>query len=301
MVAIKLLNLQNEGAQKSFDRECKVLGRVRHWNLIQIITCYSDLQIKALIFPLMSNGSLEKWLYPDDGQQSGLNLIQRLNIAIDIAQGMAYLHHHCFVQVIHCDLKPNNVLLGEDITAYLIDFGIATICFANNEDGDFTSTNALKGSTGYIAPEYGVGGQVTTKGDVYSYGIMLLEMLTRKKPTNDMFAEGMNLQKWVGSLFPSRVQEVVDMSLLRRTNRCTEEDKDLNCLSSLINVGLLCTNESPQGRPTMMDILGTLQNIRDTFLSSTSIPKFQSNLTHLLGSTSTTINNICDSQSSSTL
>jgi hypothetical protein len=93
---------------------------------------------------------------------------------------------------------------------------------------------------------------------------------------------------------------VVDMGLLRGTSRCTEEDKDLNCLSSLINVGLLCTNESPQGRPTMMDILGILQNIKDIFLSHTAIPRFQSNITHLLGSTSSTFNNIDEGQSSST-
>ena len=98
----------------------------------------------------MPNGSLEKWLYPNDEVESGLSLIQRLNIAIDIAHGMVYLHHHCFVQVIHCDLKPINVLLGENMTAYLIDFGIVNVCFANLEDLALTSTHAFKGSTGYI-------------------------------------------------------------------------------------------------------------------------------------------------------
>ena len=120
--------------------------------MIRTITSYSNLQIKALIFPLMPNGRLEKWLYPNDEVESGLSLIQRLNIAIDIAHGMMYLHHHCFMQVIHCDLKPNNVLMGEDMTAYLIDFGIATICFANSEDSILASTHALKGSAGYIPP-----------------------------------------------------------------------------------------------------------------------------------------------------
>ena len=100
--------------------------------MIKIIATYSDLQTKALIFPSMPNGSLEKWLYPDGEVESDLSLIQRLNIAIDVAHGMVYLHHHCFMQVIHCDLKPNNVLLGEDMTTYLIDFGILTICFTNS-------------------------------------------------------------------------------------------------------------------------------------------------------------------------
>ena len=129
---------------------------------------------------------------------------------------------------------------------------------------------------------------------------MLLEMLTGKKPTDNMFVEGMYLQKWVASGFPNRVGEVVDMSLLKRTNTSTEEDKDLNCLKQLINVGLLCTKESPEGRPNMMDIVGTLQSIRETFLGVIDIPKFQSDITHLLGNSSTTQNNTAESQSSST-
>eukprot|EP00253_Pinus_taeda_P004784 PITA_04784 len=300
VVAIKLLNLENEGAHKSFERECKVLGKIRHRNLIRIITSYSDLQTKALIFPFMSNGSLEKWLYPDGQEESGLSLFQRLNITIDIAQGMAYLHHYCFMQVIHCDLKPNNVLLGEDMTSYLIDFGIATICFANSEDSIVTSTHALKGSMGYIPPEYGLAGRVTTKGDVYSYGIVLLEIFTGKKPTHNMFVEGLSLQNWVGSNFPNHVGEVVDKSLLRRTSTSIEEDKELKCLSQLLMVGLLCTKASPEERPTMIDVMGALQSIKDTFLGVAGNLKIQSDIAHLLGNTNTTPNNIGEGQSSST-
>jgi LRR receptor-like serine/threonine-protein kinase FLS2 len=95
--------------------------------------------------------------------------------------------------------------------------------------------------------EYGLGGHVTTKGYVYSYGIMLLEMLTRKKPTHNMFVEGMNLQKWVGGCFPNQLGEVVDKSLLRRTSMSTQADKDLNCLSQSISMGLICTRDYPEG------------------------------------------------------
>jgi serine/threonine protein kinase len=148
--------------------------------------------------------------------------------------------------------------------------------------------------------EYGLGGHVTTKGDVYSYGIVLLEMLTGKKPTHNMFVEGMNLQKWVGSSFPNQLGEVVDKSLLRMTSTSTQADKDLNCLSQSISMGFLCTKYSPEGRPTMMDIVGTLQSIRDTFLGVVGIPKSQSNFTCLLGDASTSHNNTSEGQSSST-
>jgi len=148
--------------------------------------------------------------------------------------------------------------------------------------------------------EYGLSGRVTTKGDVYSYGIVLLEMLTGKKPTHNMFVEGMNLQKWVDNSFPNQLGEVVDKSLLRMTSTSTQAEKDLNCLSESISMGLLCTKDSPEGRPTMMDIVGRLQSIRDTFLGVVGIPKSQSNLTCLLGDASIAHNNTSEGQSSST-
>ncbi|XP_059073604.1 putative leucine-rich repeat receptor-like serine/threonine-protein kinase At2g24130 [Cryptomeria japonica] len=251
MVAIKVLSSQNEQVSRSFVRECNVLRRVRHRNLFRIITTYSDPDFKALILPLIANGSLNNFLHPEGPQNSEghmlrLDLIQRLNIAIDIAQALEYLHHHCFVQVIHCDIKPSNVLLGEDMTAYLTDFGISRL-ISGNSINSFTSTDTLKGSVGYMAPEYGVSGRVTTKRDVYNYGIMLLQMVTGKRSTEDLFVEGMNMQKWVSRSFPNTIAEVGDSSLLNGVTS-SEEDKVLNCLRQLISMSFLCTKESPQER-----------------------------------------------------
>ena len=148
--------------------------------------------------------------------------------------------------------------------------------------------------------EYGLGGHVTTKGYVYSYGIMLLEMLTRKKPTHNMFVEGMNLRKWVGGCFPNQLGEVVDKRLLKSNSTSTQVDKDLNCLSQSITMGLLCTKDAPKERPTMMDTVGTLQSIKDTFLGVVTVPNSQSNFTYLLGDASTSPNNPSLGKSSST-
>ncbi|GLJ20707.1 hypothetical protein SUGI_0377240 [Cryptomeria japonica] len=210
----------------------------------------------------MSNGSLERWLYPQDGAQCSLNFSDRLRIALEIAQGLVYLHHYCFVQVVHCDLKPSNVLLGDDMTPKIADFGIAKLFFGNSMDS-LTSTVALKGSIGYIAPEYGNGGNISTKGDVYSYGILVLELFTGRKPTDDMF-EGANLQQWVAVNFPNKVLDVVDINLLGRSNEL-ETSILLSCLTQILEVGLVCTRELPQRRLNVIEIVEGLDKIRSTF------------------------------------
>lgn len=163
-IAVKVLQLQTGNSTKSFSRECQVLKRIRHRNLIRIVTACSLPDFKALVLPYMANGSLDICLYPHQrtGLGSGssdLGLIQRVNICNDIAEGMAYLHHHSPVRVIHCDLKPSNVLLNDDMTALVSDFGISrlvmTVGVGNAvvvENMGTSTANMLCGSIGYIAP-----------------------------------------------------------------------------------------------------------------------------------------------------
>ncbi|KAH9330311.1 hypothetical protein KI387_002419, partial [Taxus chinensis] len=208
-VAVKVFNLIKKDADKNFTEECEVLRKIRHRNLVKIITTCSTDNFKALIYEYMSNGSLEKHLYPDNHPNCELGVKERLNIAIDLAHVIEYLHHDCHVQIVHCDVKPSNVLLDQDMTAHLSDFGIARI--AGPETVDF---KVLKGTVGYIAPEYGLSGRISTKRDVYSYGILLLEMVTGKSPTNDMFEGDLTLHNWVNSSFLNQVLDVVDQRLL---------------------------------------------------------------------------------------
>lgn len=162
-IAVKVLVFQSGNSTKSFNRECQVLKRIRHRNLIRIITACSLPDFKALVLPYMANGSLDRRLYPHSemGLGSGsldLTLTQRVNICSDVAEGMAYLHHHSPVKVIHCDLKPSNILLNDDMTALVSDFGIARLTtavggnYAPLENMGNSTTNMLSGSIGYIAP-----------------------------------------------------------------------------------------------------------------------------------------------------
>ena len=144
-VAVKVLNLQLEGAFKSFDAECKVLARVRHRNLVKVISSCSNPELRALVLQYMPNGSLEKWLYSFN---YCLSLFQRVSIMLDVALALEYLHHGQSDPVVHCDLKPNNVLLDDQMVAHVGDFGIAKI-LAENKTA--TQTKTL-GTLGYIAP-----------------------------------------------------------------------------------------------------------------------------------------------------
>ncbi|KAJ1289730.1 hypothetical protein BS78_02G186600 [Paspalum vaginatum] len=256
MVAVKVLQLQTGNSTKSFSRECQVLKRIRHRNLMRIVTACSLPDFKALVLPFMANGSLERCLYA----AAELSLVQRVNICSDIAEGMAYLHHHSPVKVIHCDLKPSNVLINDDMTALVSDFGISRLVMstagvANTADVGASTANMLCGSIGYIPPEYGYGSNPTTKGDVYSFGVLVMEMVTKKRPTDDMFEAGLSLHKWVKMHYHGRADAVVDPALVRMVRDQTPEVRRMwdVAIGELLELGILCTQERAGGRAAHHD------------------------------------------------
>ncbi|XP_058074267.1 probable LRR receptor-like serine/threonine-protein kinase At3g47570 [Magnolia sinica] len=277
MVAVKVFNLQRQGALRSFMAECEALRNIRHRNLVKILTCCSSIDFKgndfkALVYEYMSNGSLEKWLHKDgyDQLERSLKFIQRLNIAIDVASALDYLHNHCQTPIIHRDLKPSNVLLDDDMIARVGDFGLARFLSEVAQ----SSSVGMKGSIGYIAPEYAMGQKASTQGDVYSYGILLLEMITGKGPTDVRFKDNLSLHQFAKLAMPEQVMGIVDPQLLLEEAEISEgNETHMNarnifhdCLISVVEIGVLCSVESSRERMHMKDVVAKIHAIKDMYL-----------------------------------
>ncbi|OWM74620.1 probable LRR receptor-like serine/threonine-protein kinase At3g47570 [Punica granatum] len=296
VVAVMVLNLMRYGAAKSFISECKALRNIRHRNLVKVITAcsgtdYQGNDFKALIYEFMVNGSLDRWLHPvvemietEEEAPRQLNLLQRLNITIDVASALDYLHNHFDVPIVHCDLKPSNVLLDDEMTAHVGDFGLVRFLSAEATReliADPSSSIGVKGSIGYIAPEYGAGGEVSTHGDVYSYGILVLEMFTGKRPTDEMFTDGLNLHSFAIAALPEQVSQVVDPFLLQESQGVESSQNSVRarrhsnrlqkvqeCLVSIIRLGVLCSSESPGDRMNIADVATALRVIHKELLEN---------------------------------
>ncbi|XP_050872636.1 probable LRR receptor-like serine/threonine-protein kinase At3g47570 isoform X2 [Lathyrus oleraceus] len=254
MIAVKVIDLQSEEKSRTFDAECNAMRNLRHRNLVKIISSCSNLDFKSLVMEFMPNGSVDKWLYSNN---YCLNFMQRLNIMIDVASALEYLHHGSPIPVVHCDLKPTNVLLDEDMVAHVSDFGIAKLM---DEGQSKTHTDTLA-TIGYLAPEYGSEGIVSIRGDVYSYGIMLLEIFTRRKPTDDIFVGDLSLKTWISGSLPNSILEVLDSNLIQQNGE-QQMDKILTHMSSIFGLALNCCEHSPEARINMIDVKSTLIKIK---------------------------------------
>ncbi|KAK3128642.1 hypothetical protein QOZ80_6BG0464660 [Eleusine coracana subsp. coracana] len=243
-VAIKKLYSHYPQSLKEFETELETVGSIKHRNLVSL-QGYSPSPIGNLLFyDYMENGSLWDVLHEGPSKKKKLDWETRLRIALGAAQGLAYLHHDCSPRIIHRDVKSKNILLDKDYEAHLTDFGIAkSLCVSKTH----TSTYVM-GTIGYIDPEYARTSRLNEKSDVYSYGIVLLELLTGKKPVdNECNLHHMILSKTASNT----VMETVDPDI---GDTC----KDLGEVKKVFQLALLCTKRQPSDRPTMHEVVRVL-------------------------------------------
>ncbi|KAH0714903.1 hypothetical protein KY284_007808 [Solanum tuberosum] len=279
-VAIKVLKLQVRGASKSFLTECEALRHIKHRNLVKLLTSCSSIdnqgnEFKALIYEYMANGNLANWLHnrSTDGEENHepktLNMLQRLNVIIDVASALDYLHHQSGTPLTHCDIKPNNVLLDEDFVAHLGDFGLARFLpdAANMLSlSQSASSLNIRGTIGYVPPEYATGNTFSTYGDIYSYGILLLETFTGRSPSDEIFKDGLNLHDFVKRAIPEQVKDISDPKLVYDERGRLINNKTMECLTLIIRVGIACSVESAKDRMDIANVVNELNVIKDAFL-----------------------------------
>ncbi|KAJ1256504.1 hypothetical protein BS78_K012000 [Paspalum vaginatum] len=273
MVAIKVFSLETRGAEKSFIAECNALRNVRHRNLVPILTACSTIDsegndFKALVYKYMPRGDLHNLLYSTQGSENttpvnNVSLALRLRIITDVSDALAYLHHSHQGTIVHCDMKPSNILLDDDMVAHVGDFGLARLKFDSTTNSNSTTSDAIKGTIGYVAPECAGGCEVSTSSDVYSFGVVLLEIFIRRRPTDEMFKDAMSIAIFTELNFPDKVLQIVDPQLLQELDVCGEDGAQV--LQSVLSIGLCCTKTNPNERISMQDVAAKLHGIRDAY------------------------------------
>ncbi|KAJ7948367.1 Receptor-like protein kinase [Quillaja saponaria] len=237
------------GSEKDeFDVEVETLGKIRHKNIVRLWCCCNTGDNKLLVYEYMPNGSLGDLLHSNKG--SLLDWPTRYKIAIDAAEGLSYLHHDCASPIVHRDVKSNNILLDGEYGAKVADFGVAKV--VNGVSQGAESMSVIAGSCGYIAPEYAYTLRVNEKSDIYSFGVVILELVTGKPPIDPEYGEK-DLVKWISTTLDQKgIDHVIDSNL----NSSYREE-----ICKVLRIGLLCTSALPINRPSMRRVVKMLQEV----------------------------------------
>ncbi|XP_013629429.1 PREDICTED: leucine-rich repeat receptor-like serine/threonine-protein kinase BAM3 [Brassica oleracea var. oleracea] len=246
-VAVKKLLTIRKGSShdNGLSAEIQTLGRIRHRNIVRLLAFCSNKDVNLLVYEYMPNGSLGEALHGKAGVF--LKWETRLQIALEAAKGLCYLHHDCSPLIIHRDVKSNNILLGPDFEAHVADFGLAK--FMMQDDGASECMSSVAGSYGYIAPEYAYTLRIDEKSDVYSFGVVLLELITGRKPVDKFGEEGIDIVQWSKIQTNCNKQGVVKIIDQRLSNVPLGEAMEL------FFVAMLCVHEHSVERPTMREVV----------------------------------------------
>ncbi|KAM7490764.1 hypothetical protein LguiA_033685 [Lonicera macranthoides] len=244
--ALKRILKLNEGFDRFFERELEILGSIKHRYLVNLRGYCNSPTSKLLIYDFLPGGSLDEALHERSEQ---LDWDSRINIIAGAAKGLAYLHHDCSPRIIHRDIKSSNILLDGNLEARVSDFGLAKLL----EDEESHITTIVAGTFGYLAPEYMQSGRATEKTDVYSFGVLVLEVVSGKRPTDASFIEkGLNIVGWLNFLVTeNRQREMVDM-------QC--EGVQTESLDALLSIAIQCVSSGPEERPTMHRVVQILES-----------------------------------------
>ncbi|XP_010263973.1 PREDICTED: receptor-like serine/threonine-protein kinase ALE2 isoform X3 [Nelumbo nucifera] len=251
-VAVKLLIRDDQNGDREFISEVEMLSRLHHRNLVKLIGICIEEHIRCLVYELVHNGSLESHLHGADKKKGVLDWDARMKIALGAARGLAYLHEDSNPRVIHRDFKASNVLLEDDFTPKVSDFGLAREA---TEGSNHISTRVM-GTFGYVAPEYAMTGHLLVKSDVYSYGVVLLELLSGRKPVDMSQPQGQeNLVTWARPLLTNQegLEKLVDPSLAGSYN--------FDDMAKVAAIASMCVHPEVAQRPFMGEVVQALKLI----------------------------------------
>ncbi|XP_043693350.1 G-type lectin S-receptor-like serine/threonine-protein kinase LECRK2 [Telopea speciosissima] len=248
LVAVKKLDKVVQEGDKEFKTELRAIGQTHHKNLVKLVGFCEEGQHRLLVYEFMSNGSLASFLFGSPRPDWN----QRTQIAFGIARGLMYLHEDCSIPIIHCDIKPQNILLDDCYTARISDFGLAKLLM---NDQSRTRT-AIRGTKGYVAPEWFRHMPITVKVDVYSFGVMLMEIICCRKSVELEMGDDERaiLTDWADDCYrEGRLDALVENDM--------EAMNDIGKLERLLKVAIWCIQEEPSLRPTLKKVVPMLEGI----------------------------------------